>query len=161
MAKVKKIRAMEKMTMTMAQVTVVGIDLFDSPEFEYESMGVKWGGVVCIVGLVASRGVMVVVVNRTCEEKDAEIDEKVAEPERRDEELESRDTELDKACEGRDVDCVDRGRERESLAELDKVGRGLNNVIAVRAVGTSGFATLKVLTGRARKAESGRENLHD
>lgn len=102
----------EKMTMTMAQVTVVGIDLFDSPEFEDESMGVNGGGVVGIVGLVASRGVRVVVVNRTCEEKEVEVDEKVAELEGRDEELESRDTELDKACEGRDADCVDRGRER-------------------------------------------------
>jgi hypothetical protein len=152
---------MEKMTMTMAQVMVVGIDLFDSPEFEDESMEVNGGGVVCIVGLVASRGVRVVVVNRTCEEKEAEIDEKVAELEGRDEELESRHTELDKACEGRDADCVDRGRERESLSELDKVRRALNNVIVVRAVGTIGFAILEVLTGRARKEESGRENLHD
>jgi hypothetical protein len=63
------------------------------------------------------------------------------------------------ACEGRDADCVDRGRERES--ELDKVGRVLNKVIVARAVGTIGFAILEVLTGRARREERGRENLHD
>jgi hypothetical protein len=158
---VKRIRAMEKMTMTMAQVMVVGIDLFDSPEFEDESKGVNRGGVVGIVGLVASRGVRVVVVNRTCEEKEADVDEKIAELEGRDEELESRDTEINKACEGRDADCADRGRERESLAELDKVGRALNNVIVARAVGTIGFAILEVLTGRARREERERENLHD
>ena len=61
MAKVKAIRAMEKMMMTMIQVMGIGIviDLFDNSKWEDESMGVKGLGVVCIVEMVASRGVRV------------------------------------------------------------------------------------------------------
>ena len=82
--------------MTIIQVMGIAIDSFDDPELEGESMGVKELGVVRTSELVASSGGMVVVVDRACEEMEAEINEKVAELEGIDEKLEG-GVEFDKA----------------------------------------------------------------
>ena len=54
-----------------------------------------------------------------------------------------------------------RGIESESLAELEKIGRGLNNVVVARVVGTIGFAILKVLAGCEEKKERARTYMID
>lgn len=150
----KMIKAREKMTMTGIQIVGIAIDLSDDAEFEGEGVGVNELGDVCIAEVVARRGVRVVVVDRTCEEREVEI-------EGRAEGLEARNTELDKACEERDADCVERGRERELVAELEKVGRALNNVVVARVVVTVGISISKVLAGWMRREERVREHLHD
>jgi hypothetical protein len=119
-------------------------------------MGVNELGVVCIAEMVASRGVRVVVVGRTCKEREPEVDEKDAEVEGEDERLEVEEMELDKACEGRNADCVDRGRVNESLVELKKVGEGLSNIMATRVVGVIDLAMLGALVGWMRKERRGR-----
>lgn len=78
-AKMMRIRARDKTVMTMIQVTGIGIDLFDNSKFEDESVGVVRLEVVGIGDMVVSRCVRVVVVDRTCEEREAELDEKDAE----------------------------------------------------------------------------------
>jgi len=154
MAKAMTIRTMQKMMITIIQGRGIGIviDLFGSAEFEDESMGVNELRVICI----ASRGVRVVVVGGTCEEREAEVDEEDAEVEGEDERLEVEEMELDTVCEGRDADCVDRGRDNESLVELEKVGEGLSNVMVTRVVGEIRFAMLEALDGWMRKENRGR-----
>jgi hypothetical protein len=97
--------------------------------------------------MLESRGMRVVVVGRTCGERETEVDEKDAELEGEDERPESEEMELDRACEERDANSVDRGGAIESLVWLEKVGEGLSNVIVARVVGIIGISILKALVG--------------
>lgn len=110
--------AMEKTT--MAKIQAMGI--VDDPELEDETAGITGVGIVCFAELVVSRGVRVVVADRTREEREAESDEKDEMLGGRDEIVEAEETELVNDCEERDSDCVDRGRNSVSLDELEKVG---------------------------------------
>jgi hypothetical protein len=158
MAKVKMIRAMEKMTMAMIQAMGIGIaiDLLDSPQSEDESVGMNVLGVVCIEDKVWSRGMRVMLVDRPREERDVEVDEKDAEFEGEDDRLEAEEMEVDKYREEREADCVDKGRDSESLVELEKVGKGLCNIMVARVVRTIGFAIFEALVASMRREKRGR-----
>lgn len=62
--------------------------------------------------------------------------------------------EVGKACDERDADCVDKGRDNESLVELGKVGKGLSNVIVARIGGIIGFAMLEAMNAKGKERES-------
>ena len=103
----RMIRAMEKMTMATIQATGIAVDLFDDPESEDERVVVDGFGVVCSMEVVKSRGVKVVMVDRVCEEREAENDETDERLGGSDEIVEAEEIELVNECEERDADCVE------------------------------------------------------
>lgn len=132
------IRAMEKITMTAIQARGIAVDLFGDPESEDERVAVDGVGAVCSTEVVESRSVNVVIADRVCEEREAENDETDEILGGSDVVVEAEGIELVNDCEERDADCVECGKESESLVELGKVGRGLDNAIVVRIVGRIG-----------------------
>jgi hypothetical protein len=105
-AKMRMIRAMEKITMAAIQITGIAVGLFDDPESEDERVVVDGVGVVCSTEVVESRGVKVVMVDRVCEEREAENDE-IDERLGGSDEVVKAEIELVKDGEERNADCVE------------------------------------------------------